>query len=354
MPRRPISVVVVDDSAFMRKALKRMLASDAALEVVGDAADGPHALEIIARLRPDVVTLDVNMPGMDGLTVLRRVMQETPTPVLMVSAVTQDGGAVTLQALELGAVDFVDKSACHTMMDIVEIAETLINKVKVVAGVDLRRIASLLPAQPALPPRREPAAEPGDAVPTHLVAIGSSTGGPIALETILQALPAGLPAAVVVAQHMPPGFTRALADRLNGQTRVHVTEAEEGELLRAGWVYIAPAGYHLVLRRGEDGVRAHLTRSPQDSPHHPSVDVLFGSVAEEWRGPLMGVVLTGMGADGSEGIKRLRARRAVVLAQDEASCVVFGMPRAAQLTGCVDRMVPLLGVAGEIVQFAQS
>ncbi len=355
MPKKKISVLVVDDSAFMRKALKRMIRSDPMLRVAGDAKDGLEAVEKVKRLRPDVVTLDVKMPGMDGLQALKRIMSESPVPVLMVSSLTGEGGEVTLNALEMGAVDFIDKSSCYTTMDILNIAESLVKKVKVVAGVDLKKVVESKPTPiteaPALPPLPALPVRIRDEKPTHVVAIGASTGGPMSLERILTPLPASYPGAILVVQHMPVGFTRSLAERMNQQCPMEVKEAEEGDLILPGRIYIAPGGYHLKLRRFKETYRVLLSKSPRDTLHCPSVDVLLESVAETWHGRMLGIILTGMGQDGTQGVKAMKKKGGIILAQNKETCVVFGMPKTAQMTGCVNQMVPLNLMSGEIYRF---
>ncbi len=353
MSDKKISTLVVDDSAFMRKALKRMLRSDPVIRIAGDAKDGLEALEKVKRLKPDVVTLDVKMPGMDGIQTLKRIMQENPTPVIMISTMTSEGGETTLRALELGAVDFIDKSSCHTNMDILDIADSLVQKVKVVAGVDVEKVAEIktaetTPAPRILPP--PPAAVP-DKGPSHLIAVGASTGGPVSLEKVLTVLPADYPGAILVVQHMPIGFTSSLAERMNHQCPMEVKEAQEDDTILPGRIYIAPGGYHLKLRLENNEHRVVLTKTPRDTAHCPSVDVMMRSVAENWQGPMMGIIMTGMGSDGVRGIQDMKQKGATIIAQDENTCVVFGMPRAAHLTGCVDRMVPLHRIAEEIYGF---
>ncbi|MGA1791401.1 MAG: protein-glutamate methylesterase/protein-glutamine glutaminase [bacterium] len=351
-PRR-ISVLIVDDSAFIRKAMKRMLGSDPMIKVLGDACDGFEALQRIKSLKPDVVTLDVKMPGMDGLQTLKQIMREYPVPVLMVSSLTGEGGEVTLQALEMGAVDFIDKSSCHTTMDILDIAESLIQKVKVIAKVDLKKVIESKPDPKLAPhPTRPTAAVTRDGNPSHLVAIGTSTGGPMALEKVLTPLPSNYPGAILVVQHMPLGFTRSLAQRMNQQCPMAVKEAEEGDIILPGNIYIAPSGYHLKIRRSMDKYHVILAKNPGNMPHCPSVDVMMQSVAENWSGKILGIIMTGMGNDGVEGIQAIKKRGGTTLAQNEETCVVFGMPKAAYLTGCVERMVPLSHVAEEIQRFA--
>jgi len=352
-----IRVLVVDDSAFMRKALKRMLGSDPMIKVIGDARDGKEAIEKVQMLKPDVVTLDVKMYGMDGLEALSQIMQKDPCPVLMVSSLTSEGGEVTLRALELGAVDFIDKSSCHTHMDILDIGEALVNKVKVIAGVDLKKVKEIkggplpVPANSSTKAARPPATMV-EGAPSHVVAIGASTGGPMSLEEVLSNLPVDYSGTIFVVQHMPIGFTKSLAERMDKICRISVKEAEQGDLALPARVLIAPGGYHMKLRRKRDGGHyVHLTKKPYDTPHCPSVDVLMQSMAEEWQGRMLGIVMTGMGKDGSEGIRHMKAAGATVYAQDERTCVVFGMPLAASLTGCVDKMVPLRALGDEILKF---
>ncbi|UCD83221.1 MAG: chemotaxis response regulator protein-glutamate methylesterase [Deltaproteobacteria bacterium] len=350
MPKK-ISVMVVDDSAFMRKALKRMLSSDPMIRVVGEARDGLSAVEAVKRLKPDVVTLDVKMSGMNGLQALERIMKEHPTPVLMVSSLTSEGGGITLKALEAGAVDFIDKSTCHTTMDIIEIADSLVRKVKVIAGVDLKKVADAMPV-PMPPQLQLPSQVPvTDDIPSHIVAIGASTGGPMSLEKVLTRLPGSYPGAILVIQHMPLGFTRSLAERLNHQCAMEVKEAQEDDPILPGRIYIGPSGYHLKLRRSMDKYWVVLSKSPRDTQHCPSVDVLIDSVARVWPGRMLGIILTGMGDDGAEGIRVMKQRGGMILAQNEETCVVYGMPKAAYRTGCVDRLVPLNCMAREICEF---
>lgn len=353
-PRR-ILVLVVDDSAFIRKAMKRMLGSDPMIKVIDDACDGLEALEKIKNLKPDVVTLDVRMPGMDGLQTLKKIIRENPVPVLMVSSLTSEGGEITLRALEMGAVDFIDKSSCHTTMDISDIAESLIQKVKVIAGVDLKKVVKSKPALKPAPPSPIPSMVPfKDGNPSHIVAIGTSTGGPMSLEKVLTSLPGDYPGAIMVVQHMPAGFTKSLAQRMNHLCPMGVKEAEEGDTILPGNIYIAPGGYHLQIQHSIDKYCVALSKNPRDVPHCPSVDVMMKSIAKTWPGRTLGIIMTGMGNDGSEGIQAIKQKGGTILAQNEETCVVFGMPRAAYLTGCVSRMIPLDRIADEICRFAKS
>jgi len=350
MTTRKIRVLVVDDSAFMRKALQRMLSSDPMIDVVDIAADGKEGYEKAKSLKPDVVTLDVMMPGVDGLTALGRIMADCPVPVLMLSSLTSDGGEITLRALEMGAVDFIDKSTARTAMDILSIAGELISKVKAVAGVDVNKMAvreaRLQAPVEALERRQGAPVRSG----VEVVAIGTSTGGPPALQGILTGLPGDLPAGVLIVQHMPLGFTASLAQRLNSLSRLEVSEAVDGDSVTPGRCLIAPSGLHMTLARNASGLLVRLSSEPQGLLHRPSVDVLIESVAKVSGKKAIGVILTGMGADGARGIKAVHDAGGRTIAQDEESCVVYGMPKVAVDMGGVDRSVPLSVVPRAIME----
>jgi two-component system chemotaxis response regulator CheB len=311
------------------------------MEVVATASDGREGIEKVRALRPDVVTLDIKMPRMDGLTALQHIMAECPVPVLLLSSLTSEGAEVTLRGLELGAVDFVDKSSVEGPMNLLALAEELQAKVRVLAWARAGRPAAA----------RAPAvSEPSEKVHgrTEVVVIGASTGGPPALQQIIPALPAGLDLAILVVQHMPLGFTRSLAERLAARSRLPVLEAAEGEPVRPGRVLIAPAGRHLKVRRRGSVVRAVLDDEPREALHRPSVDVLMASVAKGYGARAMGLLLTGMGADGVEGMRAIRQAGGVTLAESEETCIIYGMPKAAVEAGVVDRSVPLHRLAEEI------
>jgi len=352
MARNKVRVVIADDSAFMRKALKRMLHSDPNIKVIGEASNGVEATQVVRQLKPDVLTLDIRMPKMDGLQALEIIMQETPTAVLMVSSLTTESGDMTFRALELGAVDFIDKSSCHTTMDILEIGDSLLQKVKVLGGVDLKKIQRPQSKRPLPPPILASHPRPsGDGIPPHLVAIGVSTGGPVSIETVLRDIPADYSGVIVVVQHMPIGFTKSFAQRLDDHCALAVKEAEEDDVLQSGTCYIAPSGYHLTFRRMINRVEVALTKSPRNTMHCPSVDVMMESVAALWPNPMLSIIMTGMGNDGVDGIRAMKVRGATILAQNEATSVVFGMPKAAKESGMVDRVVGLTNLAHEIRSF---
>ncbi len=326
---RPVTVLVVDDSPTMRGLITAALRRDPEIEVVGSAADPLEAREAIKRLNPDVITLDVEMPNMNGLEFLEKIMRLRPMPVVMVSTLTQAGADVTVAALEIGAVDAVGKPVDGTPAA-VAFAE-LAQKVKTAAASRVRARGDAPPAPPAAAADYRPD-------PDHILAIGASTGGVEALITILTGFPEACPATVIT-QHMPATFTRSFAARLDKMCAPHVSEAEDGAPLRPGHVYIAPGGEaHLEVAGASP--RCRLTRDEPVNGHRPSVDVLFDSVARTRR-PMTGVILTGMGKDGARGLLAMRQAGARTLGQDEASCIVYGMPRAAFEVGAVERQLPL-------------
>jgi two-component system, chemotaxis family, protein-glutamate methylesterase/glutaminase len=341
--RRRIRVLVVDDSAVMRKLLSALLSRDPEVEVVATALDGEVALRKVAQLRPDVVTLDLEMPGMDGIDVLREIMQRSPVPVVVVSAHTQRGAAASVAAMALGAVDVVAKPRLGPGAGLESMATELLDKLKAVAGRKWRRppVLSSLPGH---------AGTHATGLARKVVAIGVSTGGPAALSYLLPRLPADLKAAVVVVQHMPEGgFTEMLARRLSQGCGLDVREARDGDALRDGQVLVAPGGRHLRVRCGPQGALALVGSGAPVSGHRPSADVLFQSVAEEFGPRGMGVILTGMGEDGAAGLHAIRTALGQTLAQDEESSVVFGMPKAAIARGAVQQVLPLEKISGAIV-----
>ena len=343
-----VRVLVVDDSLFMRTALTRMIESDPALRVVGWASHGLEALERAESLDPDVVTLDIQMPRLDGLGTLRQMMQQSPRPVIMVSALSQQGAEAVLEALDQGAFDCIAKPISANHLEIVRIREDLIAKVKAAAAAKWLRWRK--PAPTPVPQAAEDTAMRG--APPQVIAIGSSTGGPKALQAIIGGLPGDLQAGVVIVQHMPAGFTGPFARRLDSMSRLTVREAESDDTVEPGVVLVAPAGRHLtVMRRGNGRVMARLwDQSPDglERRHTPSVDVMMHSVAETFGSQAMGVILTGMGSDGASGMKKIADAGGYTVGQDEATCTVYGMPRAAATLGALRRVLPLEEIAGEI------
>jgi two-component system chemotaxis response regulator CheB len=336
-----IRVLVVDDSAFVRKAIARMLNGAPDVEVVGMAADGEEGLQLARALHPDVITLDIQMPRLGGLETLSRLLPDSPSAVLLLSSLTQEGADVTLRGLELGALDFVDKSTVKGPMNLLGLKDELLAKVRALAQVPRPR-----PAVAETPPAVEPARA---ATRAEVVAIGASTGGPAALQALVPALPAGFPAAVLVVQHIPRGFSRSLAERLASRSALPVREAADGELLLPGTVLVAPAGLHLKLHRRGGTVKVSLDEEPRSALHRPSIDVLMTSVARAYGVHSLGVVLTGMGSDGTAGLRAIRQAGGRTLAESEETAVIYGMPKSAVEAGVVDRSAPLGHLAAEIL-----
>jgi two-component system chemotaxis response regulator CheB len=352
----PIRVLIVDDSAFMRNALGKMLASDPEIEVAGIARDGVEALEKIAQLKPDLVTMDIEMPRMDGIEALRRIMATTPLPVIMVSSLTVEGARATLEALEIGAVDFLSKNLADLSLNILQVREALLEKVKQIGRRRVRQAGrppvrvSQAPASAFPPGAGEHRTEYRKERRIAILAIGTSTGGPKALQDIIPKLPKDFPVPTIVVQHMPPAFTAPFAERLNELSQVRVKEAEEGEVLKPGVVLVAPGRGHMSVRRGRVGeCYVTIEENRPELIYRPSADVMMLSVAEIFPGRALGVILTGMGNDGEKGMRAIKASGGRTLAQSEETCVVYGMGRAAVEARVVDRVVPLLEVVGEII-----
>jgi two-component system chemotaxis response regulator CheB len=331
-----IRVLVVDDSALMRKLIPQMLESDPAIEVVGTAMDGTFCLKKIEELKPHVVTLDLQMPGMNGIDTLKEIMRRQPLPVIVVSSHSTEGASVTLKALGLGAFDFVTKPT-DAMAHMTESASELISKIKAAAVGKLLR-----PSPMGMPVRAEKiSATKSGPPPTKLVAIGISTGGPQALEFLLAQLPPDFPGAIVVVQHMPEGFTEMFARRLDEICSLRVKEAQSGDILQAGRVLICPGSRHMRVKHLTKGDVVVLNDDVRVNGHRPSVDVLFHSVAEEFGSRAIAALMTGMGDDGAEGLGAVKKAGGVTIAQNEESCVVFGMPKAAIERGYASRVVAL-------------
>jgi two-component system chemotaxis response regulator CheB len=370
-PIETIRILVVDDSAFMRKAISMMLESDPALKVVGTARDGEEGVEKVRLLKPDLVTMDIEMPRMDGLAALREIMLKCPTPVMMISSITTEGAEATLEALELGAVDFIPKQSSYVSLDIVKIRDDLLTKIKDIVKRKHRLMAmyrqrqfSRLASSTAAPVAAPPATRSYTHVsidrprvvgkrqhPIDIIAIGSSTGGPPALQKVIPALPGNLPVGVVIAQHMPPMFTKSLADRLNGLSKVSVREAVDGETLEPATVLIAPGGQHLTVKKRGTKALIRVSPEPKETLYHPCVDVLFNSVADEFARATMGVMLTGMGSNGLVGARNLKERGGVLIAQNEESCVVYGMPRAVIEANLADHITSIDTVSDELLSY---
>jgi two-component system chemotaxis response regulator CheB len=338
-----VRVLVVDDSAYVRKVVKQMLLRSPFIEVVGTARDGAEALEQVAELNPDVVTCDLNMPQMDGTAFVREQMARRPVPIIIISVAGHAGEAV-LAALDAGAIDFVQKPTALATDKLLDIADELVEKVKAAAQSPLRErriIPEMLPPLVA-PPRAKGRVE--------ILLIGTSTGGPQALKVVVPRLPADFPVPVALVLHMPLGYTETYAQKLNEMSALTVVEAKGDEEVRPGMVFLAPAGRHLTFRRDDDGiVRTCLELRPLDTPHRPSVDVLFRSAAQTFGPAVLGVVMTGMGADGREGSAWIKANGGQIVTEAEETCVVYGMPRSVVEAGLSDESVAVDGLAEAIM-----
>jgi len=330
----PYKVLIVDDSALMRQLLTQIINSDPDLEVVGSAADPYVARDKIKALNPDVLTLDIEMPRMDGLTFLEKLMRGHPMPVVMISSLTAKGAETTFRALSLGAVDYVSKPKLDVSNGTIEQSGEIVLKIKAAARAKVRRpIASALPAVPSGKTYHFSA--------THrVVAIGASTGGTEALKDLLSPLPADFPGIVIV-QHMPEAFTHQFAVRLDSLCKIRVKEAQDGDRILPGHALLAPGGHHMALVRKGMEYAVHVYRGERVNRHLPSVDVLFSSCARNMGKNALAVLLTGMGADGAKGMLEMRQAGSFTIAQDESTCVVFGMPREAILLNAVDQVLPL-------------
>jgi two-component system, chemotaxis family, protein-glutamate methylesterase/glutaminase len=341
-----IRVLVVDDSALMRKLIPAILARDPAIEVVGTAMDGAFALKKIEELKPDVVTLDLEMPRLDGMETLRLIMRSAPLPVILLSTHSKEGAYSTLKALALGAVDFIPKPVDASAGHLETIAFELIDKIKLAKRVVGRKLP---PALVFDDPKRSKKGRTGSLPPNRIIAIGISTGGPNALQFVLSQIPADFPCAIVIVQHMPEGFTEMFAKRLDECCFLDVHEARSGDLLTAGRVLICPGNRHIMVRRMPRGDMVVLSDGPPINGHRPSADVLFHSVAQEFGLTAVGVLMTGMGEDGAEGLGAIKAAGGMTIAQSEDSCVVSGMPRAAILKGHAAKILALDALAGYLV-----
>ena len=338
-----IRVLVVDDSAFVRKVVREMLSRSPFLEVVGIARDGEEALEMTEQLRPDVITLDLNMPRSDGLSFLREQMARRPIPVIVLS-IASESGELVMQALDLGAVDVVRKPTALATDRVFEIASDLVGKVKAAALARVRQPSSPIVSEKS----RDPT--PIQAGKTDILVIGVSTGGPQALKRLIPQLPANFPIPVGVVLHMPVGYTELFARSLASVTRLPVTEAQDGQSIVAGTVLLAPAGFHLSLvRQAGRPPAARLSLQPLGTPHRPAVDVLFQTAAEVYGERTLGVVLTGMGSDGTAGAAWVKAQGGRIFTEAEETCVVYGMPRSVVEAGLSDRSVPLDKMAEAIL-----
>jgi two-component system chemotaxis response regulator CheB len=349
----PITVVLADDSALMRKKIKEMLERDPHISVVGAARNGQEAVDLVKQHEPSVVTMDINMPVMDGITALQVIMMESPRPVIMLSSLTQEGALTTFECLELGAVDFIGKPSGTISLDIEMQADEILAKVRTAArskpGTRLRR----KPARDKRPNTSSGRPTPAsDGAATQVVAIGVSTGGPKTLLDVLPYLPADLDAAVLIVQHMPAAFTKPFAQRLNDNSTVPIKESEPGDILMTGKGYLARGGTHMTFAKRGLGCGAIIRHTifPNNKPHIPSVDVMMDSAAEMFGRNVVGVLLTGMGDDGADAMVHIRRAGGRTIAEDESTCVVFGMPAQAIARGGAEFVLPVYDIAQKIVE----
>jgi two-component system chemotaxis response regulator CheB len=356
-----IKVLVVDDSGVMVKLLSEIINNDPALHVVGTASHGYDAVQKTQALHPDVITMDVNMPRMNGLKAVEHIMSTTPTPIIMISSLTQKGAEATLQALDLGAIDFVSKPSGYVSLDIGDLSTEIIAKIKLAAKIHVVRTVKR--SKPILPNLRnvEKGRRTHDQIPdwsrifhstkkrhcyNKIIAIGCSTGGPSALNEVLKKIPADFPAPILVVQHMPEKFTEKLAELLDHRIALHVVEAKEGMAIQRGIVYIAPGSYHMKILANRT---ISLQQEDSTSIPCPSVDIMMKSAAEVFGKRVIGVILTGMGNDGVAGMNAIKDVKGITIAQDEETSLVFGMPKVAIESGCIDSIVPLSLVSDEIM-----
>ncbi|UYZ23624.1 MULTISPECIES: protein-glutamate methylesterase/protein-glutamine glutaminase [Mesobacillus] len=355
-------VLIVDDSAFMRKLINDFLSEHPEIEVIGTARNGEDAIKKCREFRPDVITLDVEMPKLNGLEVLKLIMKEHPLPVVMLSSTTKEGADTTLQAIQAGAVDFVAKPSGSISIDLHKIKTELIQKVLSASKANLTKINFLEDSNTVgkkLESSIDSEIKPASNVTTRgftqskkIVCIGTSTGGPRALQQVITSLPKGLEVPILIVQHMPPGFTKSLANRLDSLSQIRVKEAEDGELLQKGTAYIAPGGFHLTVKTLGSSLAISLSQSPPRNGHRPSVDVMFESISTIKNYSKVAVIMTGMGSDGSKGLVEMKKNGIVkAIAESQDTSIVFGMPKAAIATNMVDEVANVENIAQSIMNY---
>lgn len=344
-----IRVLIVDDSAFSRQSIKEILSGEGDIEVIGIASNGIEAMTKTLRLRPDIITLDLEMPEMDGFTFLRWLMKEKPTPVIIVSSYSDS--KTLFKAMELGAVDFIAKPSRRATLELRNIKNDLLDKIRGIKDLKLEKLLirrELISKTPSIIDIEPDARSDKEISNIKAVSIGASTGGPAALQVILTSLPKNLPATVLIAQHMPKGFTRTFAERLNRISTFHVKEAGDGDIVRAGTALICPGGAHMVLKRRNNTVKVFLKEAEGKDRYVPSVDLLMSSTADVFGSSSIGIILTGMGNDGKEGIVEIKRKGGYTIAEAESTAIIFGMPQEAIKTGVIDRVLPLGEIPVEI------
>ena len=353
MVSKKIRVLVVDDSAFMRRVISQMIEASPDFEVIGTARDGREGVDMAAALKPDVITMDIEMPRMNGLEATELIMSKQPTPIIVLSSLTTDGAKATFDALDKGAMDYMDKNLDRSALDIVKIQEELQGKIMAVSKKRARllRPSPIIKPRVGLPPVDKPSGKKSFATQKiAFVAIGASTGGPRAIQEVLSRLPGEISTPFIISVHMPGAFTGTFADRLDSLSELSVKEAHNGEKIEVGKALVCPGGKQTrVRRKGVTDFYVEINEEPPDSIYKPAVDITMTSVAEAYPGRSLGVILTGMGSDGSKGMKEIKNRGGKTLVQNEESCVVYGMPKAVIEEGTADKVVSLELIAGEIV-----
>lgn len=350
---RKIRVIVIDDSAFMRKTLTFMLESAGDIEVVASARDGLEGYEMIRKYQPDIVTLDFEMPGLNGLETLEKIMKDFPVPVLMVSAFTTEGADITIKALSLGAVDFLPKEPSSIVSGVMKIKDELISKIRNIykqtsIATRLKRISNINVSEKQSPKNKPDADKWFPRFDIKAILIGISTGGPLSLQKVIPYLHAQLPAPIIVVQHMPPMFTYSLAERLNKLSELTVKEASNNDLLEPSKVYFAPGGKQLLVSNSSDSITLKISDTPDNTLYKPSVDVTLNSLIDVYGKNVLPIIMTGMGKDGLEAVKRIKQIGGYAIAQDEESSVVYGMPRAIAENNLADLILPLDKIAYQI------
>lgn len=341
-----IKILIVDDSAYSRQTLRKLLSNSNSIEILGEARNGEEGLKKVFELSPDIVLLDLQMPVIDGFGFLKLLMKKRPLPVIVVTSMKsrQD----VFKALELGAVDFIIKPSPSVKMDYEDFRNELLSKIYSFIGIKRSRLHPFPKTREVFKFEDSDDQYGKDHIKAKIVAIGASTGGPLALQHIVKNLPSRFPASIVISQHMPPGFTRSFAERLNEWSALPVKEAEDGEYVIDGKILICPGGFHMMVEKGLRGIRVRLIKRRENDKYIPSVDIMMKSCAEVFGPRTLGIILTGMGSDGKEGVKKIKEVMGQTIAEAEESCVVFGMPRAALETGAIDKIVPLDKIPLEI------
>jgi len=348
-----VRVLIVDDSGFFRRRVSEILSEDPLIEVIGFAVDGKDAIEKVKELKPNVVTMDIEMPVMDGITATREIMSQFPLPILMFSSLTTDGAKATLDALEAGAVDFLPKRFEDISKDRDEAKRLLCQRVKAVVSSSVRVTRSKITSKPnvttsSITATRSSVSKSRRSKTTKLLAIGTSTGGPVALQQVLTKLPADFPVPIILVQHMPSTFTPAFSERLDKLCAIKVKQADDGDILEAGTAYLAPGGKQMLLTGSSSRPKILIQDGDQNLTYKPSVDITFTSVANVFPNETLAIILTGMGADGRDGAVLLNQQGSTIWAQDEETCVVYGMPAAVAEAGILDKVLPLSSFASSI------